>query len=624
LLWQFRHTLVSEPKALVKFLYCIDWRYAHDVEHATALLKRWEQIDVDDALLLLSNDFTARNALIRHVRRFAVETLSKTARDEDIVSYLLQLVQALRYEPELSTSLKDNASSSTSKNSTSKNSEDDGASDTTSMTEEKKDEDDNSHEAMKSPLARFLITRAVKSPVCSCCFIIDTDTHTHTQQVLANYLHWYLVAEFSAPTKDDEEVALFMRVHEAFLQSLEGSGQNVCRDILRQTEMLKKLFMVGTEQKRLGGSCDTKTKRMRKKLAVGGEYEDMAEFSSGSVPLPYVILNISPFLPHLLTHPIHRYNPTLRVRGVVPTSPKVFKSAQSPFTLEFRLTTLQKKQREIKRRSSKNLTTATTTTTQNESNELLAYEKHRVMFKLGDDLRQDQLILQMITLMDDLMKRVRLDLRLTPFRVMATGHLEGLVEFVPHATPLRYVGNIRNFLQKHNPSSHPLGISRSAMSNFVKSCAGYAVITYILGIGDRHLDNILLKENGQLFHIDFGYIFGRDPKWNAPLIRLTKYMVEAMGGPQSRHYHTFLTLSGQAYNILRQNATLILNLLNLMVDANIEGVTANDLLVVKDRFMLDRSDEEAERYLHQLLRSSVRGLDALWADILDLGHAMAN
>lgn len=189
MLWQFRHTLVSEPKALVKFLYCIDWRYAHDVEHATALLKRWEQIDVDDALLLLSNDFTARNALIRHVRRFAVETLSKTARDEDIVSYLLQLVQALRYEPELSTSLKDNASSSTSKNSTSKNSEDDGASDTTSMTEEKKDEDDNSHEAMKSPLARFLITRAVKSPVCSCCFIIDTDTDTDTDTHTHTHTH---------------------------------------------------------------------------------------------------------------------------------------------------------------------------------------------------------------------------------------------------------------------------------------------------------------------------------------------------------------------------------------------------------------------------------------------------
>jgi phosphatidylinositol 3-kinase len=48
------------------------------------------------------------------------------------------------------------------------------------------------------------------------------------------------------------------------------------------------------------------------------------------------------------------------------------------------------------------------------------------IFKVGDDLRQDQLVLQLILLMDRLLKKEHLDLKLTPYKVLATSLTNGI------------------------------------------------------------------------------------------------------------------------------------------------------------------------------------------------------
>ncbi|KAK7073575.1 Phosphatidylinositol 3-kinase catalytic subunit type 3 [Halocaridina rubra] len=189
---------------------------------------------------------------------------------------------------------------------------------------------------------------------------------------------------------------------------------------------------------------------------------------------------------------------------------------------------------------------------------------------------------------------------------------------------LRTEGGIQQFFRKHAPAENsPYGIAPEVMDTYIKSCAGYCVITYLLGIGDRHLDNLLLTKNGNLFHIDFGYILGRDPKPLPPPMKLSKEMVEGMGGTQSEHYHDFRKLFYTAFHQLRRHANLILNLFSLMVDANVPDIALEPDKTVKkveDKFRLDLSDEEAVSYMQGLIDDSV---NAVVAAVVEQLHKFA-
>ena len=78
-------------------------------------------------------------------------------------------------------------------------------------------------------------------------------------------------------------------------------------------------------------------------------------------------------------------------------------------------------------------------------------------------------------------------------------------------------------------------------------------------------------------------------------------MVDGMGGVDSEHYARFTSFWLRAFSILRRRANLILNLVALMVDADIPGVKGRNVHgLLQEKFMLDLTEEEAVKHFETL------------------------
>ena len=73
----------------------------------------------------------------------------------------------------------------------------------------------------------------------------------------------------------------------------------------------------------------------------------------------------------------------------------------------------------------------------------------------------------------------------------------------------------------------------AARLRYTRSCAVMSIIGHVLGLGDRHGENILFEEgNGGTFHVDFNCLFDKGLTFEKPELvpfRLTHNMVDAFG-----------------------------------------------------------------------------------------------
>lgn len=504
LLWKFRYYLTRHKQALTKFLKSITWEDQVEAKEAVELLPKWAEVDIADALELLGPIFKNQK-----VRSYAVDRLRK-ANDTELELYLLQLVEALKFEPRSSNNKK------------------------------------------TSDLARFLITRAARNPK------------------LGNFFYWYV--SVGSQEKGPEGGELFKPILTQFTTALneqQPDGEQRAAVLKSQIKFMDKLLEISVKIKQSKATQQKKIEVLRTYMAESKH----GFLSFSAIPLPL--------------------DPSVMICGCVPDDCSVFKSSLSPLKITLK--------------------------TQDGGT-------YPIMFKSGDDLRQDQLVIQIINLMDQLLQNENLDLRLKPYRILATGVKDGALQFIPNQTlshVLSEYHGILPYLRQHNPDNNSTGVKAEVMDTFVRSCAGYCVITYLLGVGDRHLDNLLITPDGHFFHADFGYILGRDPKPFPPMMKLPIQVIDGMGGAQSANYERFRSYCFTAFTSLRKNSNLILNLFALMTESSIPDIQfEKDKAVhkVKEKFCLEMTEAEAMLHFQNLINDSV---NAFLPVVIDRLHSLA-
>ncbi|KAK6109822.1 Phosphatidylinositol 3- and 4-kinase family protein [Brugia pahangi] len=247
-----------------------------------------------------------------------------------------------------------------------------------------------------------------------------------------------------------------------------------------------------------------------------------------------------------------------------------------------------------------------------------------ILYKIGDDMRQDALVLQLVKVMNDIWLSQELDLRMVIFRCISFGNKSGMVELVPDCRTLCEIQSavgatgvfkddlLKKWLEMHNPSEFQYKI---ALENFHLSCAGWCVATYVLGIGDRHNDNILVTRTGHVFHIDFGKYMGdwqtavgfrRD---RTPFIFTSDmaYVINE-GSPQSAtsRYQQFVDNCCKAFNLLRKKYSLLVNLMKMMSCSGIAGMNLEAVNFVQSNLLLNLTDTQATVQFTRMIEESLK------------------
>eukprot|EP00741_Cyanophora_paradoxa_P015919 tig00020909_g15369.t1 len=526
--------------AFAKFIECLDFSRPRECAFVEQVVRAWVPITPHDALQLLDQAFPDLR-----IRRYAAERIGRLA-DEELADYMLQLVQGMRHASYLD-----------------------------------------------SPLTRLLFWRGLRNPRgVGLPFLWALRWGVGDESAWGRRCKG-LLAEFERACRAAGHQFVFDQRRNRILRARSAVCRARCRDPPLQIALVdiaggiatKLIDMKGDEKRQRRERLKALIKTEASCLALPGAPRDRAFAPRGRAGAGGAQRSKETLAPHTASH-----GRALAPRGLGDC--RGLKASASASAFAHPRTAAVGAPRSPAPGGGR---TPTPTLGEGEG-------RLRAIFKAGQDLRTDELCLKMISVMDKLWKAAGLDLLMTPYKCVSTARGAGVIEVVEGAYTIGELleeagGSLMAFSEKViadwliRKNEVPYEV---AQANFARSCAGYCVATYVLGLCDRHSDNVMLFPDGRVFHIDFGRFLGHVtkmggliPKETSPFLFTPDY-AHVMGGEGAPVYEMFVRLCGDAFIILRRHRNLILHLCMLL-----HGRRA--VRSIYERFVPELEGEEAVR-----------------------------
>ena len=225
-----------------------------------------------------------------------------------------------------------------------------------------------------------------------------------------------------------------------------------------------------------------------------------------------------------------------------------------------------------------------------------------VLIKMGDDLRKDLAVMNTFRFINYIWRRNNLQVRDSThnninehfverliYGVIPITNQFGCIEFIYGCSKLDAIYDVISV-------KHSLNIKYKLIASGVASF----IASFVIGARDRHNDNILIRSDGTIFDIDFGFILGETlTGLDASRLAVSDKFVKFLG---ENGWKKFISVACEAYLILREYYVELSQFVNITFDFLNKSKENEEYL--KNALKIEYTRQEAERYIREKLKNS--------------------